>query len=57
MLADGARALDRLLGGRASVRRRLAVLSDRRSVEDVRVEQVLCGLAGLAAGLAAGRPR
>jgi tight adherence protein C len=52
-LADAARALDRVLGGRASVRRRLAVLGDRRSVDDVRVEQVLCGLAGLAAGAAA----
>lgn len=52
VLAAAARALDGLLGGRGSVRRRLAVLSDRRSVEDVRVEQVLCGLAGLAAGLA-----
>jgi tight adherence protein C len=52
-LADAARALDRLLGGRASVGRRLAVLADRRSVDDVRVEQVLCGLAGLGAGAAA----
>jgi tight adherence protein C len=52
-LAEAARALDRLLGGRASVRRRLAALSDRRSVEDVRLEQVLCGLAGLASGIAA----
>lgn len=52
-LADAARALDRLLGGRASVGRRLAVLVDRRSVDDVRVEQVLCGLAGLGAGAAA----
>lgn len=53
VLADAAHGLDRLLGGRASVRRRLAALSDRRSVEDVRLEQVLCGLAGLAAGGAA----
>lgn len=52
-LAAAARSLDRLLGGCASVRRRLAVLSDPRTVEDVRVEQVLCGLAGLAAGVAA----
>ncbi|MFL6127771.1 MAG: type II secretion system F family protein [Mycobacteriales bacterium] len=52
-LADAARALDRLLGGRASVHRRLAALADRRSVDDFRVEQVLCGLAGLAAGFAA----
>jgi len=52
-LADAARALDRVLGGRASVRRRLAVLGDRRTVDDVRVEQVLCGLAGLAVGAAA----
>jgi tight adherence protein C len=53
VLAGAARRLDRLLGGRPSLRRRLAVLSDRRSVDDVRVEQVLCGLAGLAAGTAA----
>jgi tight adherence protein C len=52
-LADAAGALDRVLGGRASVRRRLAVLGDRRTVDDVRVEQVLCGLVGLAAGAAA----
>ena len=35
------------------MRRRLAVLGDRRTVDDVRVEQVLCGLAGLVAGTAA----
>jgi tight adherence protein C len=46
--------LDRVLGGGASVRRRLAVLGDGRSVPDVRVEQVGWGALGLAAGGSAG---
>lgn len=51
-VAGAARGVDRLLGGRASVGRRLAALGDRRTVEDVRVEQVLCGAVGLGAGAA-----
>ncbi len=50
VLGDAARAVERVLGGRAAVRRRLAALSDERTVEDVRVEQVVCGSVGLAAG-------
>jgi tight adherence protein C len=47
---DAAAIVDRLAGGRTSVRRRLDALSADRSVEDFRVEQVLWGAAGVAAG-------
>ena len=49
-IADGARFVDRLLGGRASVRRRLAALGRDDSVEDFRIEQVIWGVLGLGAG-------
>jgi len=49
-----ARVLDRVLGGAASVRRRLAVLGDARTVLDVRLDQVTWGALGLAAGGGAG---
>lgn len=45
-----ARAVDRVVGGRSSVRRRLGALGDPRTVEDVRVEQVVWGAAGVGAG-------
>jgi tight adherence protein C len=50
-LAD---VVDRVLGGGSSVRRRLAVLGDGRTVADVRVEQLAAGAAGLVAGAVAG---
>ena len=49
-VADGARIVDRLLGGRAAVRRRLDALGSRTSVEDFRVEQVVWGGLGLLGG-------
>lgn len=52
-VARAARGVDRLAGGQASVRRRLAALADRRTVEDVRVEQVVWGAAGIGAGAVA----
>lgn len=42
---------DELLGGTASVRRRLDAAGDSRSVADFRAEQVLCAGAGLVVGL------
>jgi tight adherence protein C len=48
--AGAARAVDRLVGGRLSVRRRLVALADPRSVEDIRLEQVVWGAAGIGAG-------
>ncbi len=46
-VGDGARLIDRTLGGRAAVRRRLDALSADTTVEDFRVEQVVWGGAGL----------
>ncbi|HZB48728.1 MAG TPA: type II secretion system F family protein [Mycobacteriales bacterium] len=54
LLAAAARGLDRTVGGRAGVRRRLAASGDPRPVARFRAEQVLCGLAGLLAGGLAG---
>jgi tight adherence protein C len=48
-VGDGARLVDRLLGGRAAVRRRLDALATDTTVEDFRVEQVVWGGLGLAA--------
>jgi tight adherence protein C len=50
VIADGARLVDRVLGGRASVRRRLAALGGEQTVEDLRVEQVVWGGIGLLGG-------
>ncbi|MCW2581309.1 MAG: Type secretion system protein [Klenkia sp.] len=49
-LGDGARFVDRLLGGRVAVRRRLDALATETTVEDVRVEQVVWGGLGLLGG-------
>lgn len=54
VVARAARAVDRVVGGRMSVRRRLAALAEARTVEDVRVEHVVWGAAGLGAGATAG---
>ena len=48
-VSDGARLVDRILGGRAAVRRRLDALATDTTVEDFRVEQVIWGGLGLAA--------
>ncbi|MGY1839021.1 MULTISPECIES: type II secretion system F family protein [unclassified Modestobacter] len=50
VLADGARHVDRLLGGRVAVRRRLDALGAETTVEDFRVEQVVWGGLGLLGG-------
>ena len=47
VVGDGARLVDRMLGGRAAVRRRLDALGSGLTVEDFRVEQVVCGALGL----------
>jgi tight adherence protein C len=46
-VGDGARLVDRVLGGRAAVRRRLDALAADTTVEDFRVEQVVWGGLGL----------
>jgi tight adherence protein C len=51
VLADAVDMVDRLVGGRSAVRRRLAALGSRQTVEDFRVEQVLWGTLGLGAGV------
>lgn len=50
-LARGAIWIDRLVGGRRSVQRRLVALGSDQTVEDVRLEQVLWGGVGLLAGV------
>jgi tight adherence protein C len=47
VVADGARLVDRMVGGRAAVRRRLDALASDVTVEDFRVEQVVWGGLGL----------
>jgi len=46
-IGDGARVIDRFLGGRAAVRRRLDALATDATVEDFRIEQVVWGGLGL----------
>jgi tight adherence protein C len=47
VVADGARVVDRVLGGRTAVRRRLEALGSDTAVEDFRIEQVVWGGLGL----------
>jgi tight adherence protein C len=47
VLSDGARLVDRVLGGRSAVRRRLDALGSEATVEDFRIEQVIWGALGL----------
>jgi tight adherence protein C len=47
VVGDGARLVDRVLGGRAAVRRRLDALGGEATVEDFRIEQVVWGGLGL----------
>jgi tight adherence protein C len=49
-LGDVTATLDRLVGGHASVRRRLGGLGSRATVEDFRLEQVVWGAVGMIAG-------
>lgn len=57
LLRSGADAVERVLGGSASVRRRLERLGSERSVHEFRVEQVLWGLGGFAVAAAYGLVR
>jgi tight adherence protein C len=50
-LRGGAARLERLLGGSASIRRRLARAGIERTVEEFRIEQVLWGAAGFGVAL------
>jgi tight adherence protein C len=50
VLVDGARFVDRVLGGRVAVRRRLDALGATTGVEEFRVEQVVWGALGLLGG-------
>jgi tight adherence protein C len=52
LMVDAVRWMERISGGSATVRRRLDQLGSLRSVDQFRAEQVLCGLAGAAAGAA-----
>ena len=54
VLADGVRLLDRVVGGRNGVRRRLVALRPAGSVEEFRLEQVVWGGVGIAAGAGCG---
>lgn len=54
LLADLVAKLDSVVGGRASVRRRLAQAGREVSVEAFRVEQLVWGAAGLLTGLVVG---
>src|SRR5882757_177257 len=50
-LRAGAVRLERMLGGAASIRRRLSRAGIDRTVEEFRIEQVLWGAAGFGSGL------
>ncbi|RIJ77058.1 type II secretion system F family protein [Nakamurella silvestris] len=54
VLRDLVRRMDRVVGGRTSVQRRLSGLDGTETVEDFRVEQVIWGALGLIGGLLLG---
>ena len=54
LMRDAVRLVDRVLGGRASVRRRLDALGESTTVEQFRAEQVLWGAIGAGAGVVIG---
>lgn len=54
VLGDAVRVLDRFVGGRSSVKRRLDALRSGLSVEEFRIEQVVWGALGLGAGAVLG---
>jgi tight adherence protein C len=51
LLADAVRLVDRVIGGQGAVRRRLAALGRPQTVDEFRLEQVVWGALGLAAGV------
>ncbi|MEN3361835.1 MAG: tight adherence protein [Mycobacteriales bacterium] len=52
LLVEAVRRVDRVIGGRGAVRRRLAALGSAQTVDEFRLEQVVWGGVGLAAGVA-----
>lgn len=54
LIKDAVRVIDRVLGGRASVERRLAALDSTLTIDQFRIEQVLWGSFGAAAGAGIG---
>jgi tight adherence protein C len=50
LLADAAGRLDRFLGGRAALQRRLTQAGGRTSIEEFRVQQVICAASGALIG-------
>lgn len=54
LVRDAVKLIDKVLGGRASVARRLAALDSRLTVDQFRTEQVLWGAAGAAIGAGIG---
>ena len=54
LLRDVVRRMDRIIGGQASVRKRLTSLNSPLTIEDFRVGQVVWGAIGLLAGLGVG---
>jgi tight adherence protein C len=50
LLADAVITLDRVVGGSASIRRRLAGMGSEQTVEEFRLEQLVWGVVGVAAG-------
>jgi tight adherence protein C len=53
-MVDAVRWVERISGGSGTVRRRLDQLGGRRTLDQFRAEQVLCGILGAAAGAAVG---
>lgn len=54
VVRDLARTVDRVVGGQASVQRRLDVLDSRSTVEQFRLEQIFWGVAATGVGLGVG---
>ncbi len=52
LMRDAVRFLDKVIGGQASVRARLAVLGSQKTTEQFRTEQVVWGTLGAGGGLA-----
>ena len=53
-MVDAVRWVERISGGAATVHRRLDQLGARRTIDQFRAEQVICGILGAAAGAAIG---
>lgn len=51
LLRDAVQILDKVVGGRASLRKRLAAIGSRSTIEQFRTEQVIWGAIGTAGGI------